>query len=116
MYEALSYHIWEDKGDPDPQSVLNRAADKCIKGEEDPNFDHATCRSFNRSNCEIEEQYFTLNELSLKARRYPHVEREPTDTDLPIILLMDAGRTLVIDGHNRLKKWEREGKAGIRPK
>jgi hypothetical protein len=75
VYKALSYQKWKEKGDTDPQSVLNRAADKCIRGYESPAFNHATCRSFDRSNCEVEEKHFPLSEL-LKAKRYPHaVER-----------------------------------------
>jgi hypothetical protein len=38
-HDALSCHKWGEEGNTDPQSFLNRVADKFITGYEDPNFD-----------------------------------------------------------------------------
>jgi hypothetical protein len=83
--------------------AVNRAAAKCLDEEES--------RSFNPTTCKVREIYLPIEELA-KAERY-HKRLKPQREDGPIILLNVGGKTVVIDGNNRINKWERKGKSEL---
>src|SRR4030095_11273368 len=83
------------------QGTVNRAAAKCLGEKQLRSFDPKTCR--------VCQKCLSLEELT-KPQRY-HKRIKPKREQGPIILLNADGRTVVIDGNNRINKWERDGRA-----
>ena len=99
VYEGFAY-----QGDPTPQIGLNRIAAKCLQLK--------TTQSFDCSNCTVREVFLPLHEISQFDR---HHERDrPRRESGSIVVLSYSGKHYVLDGHNRISKWMKEGSTELR--
>ena len=107
IYAAFEAHR-RMPGDCDAQTALNRIAAKCIAKHEDA----PVIRSFDPTSCTAREESMSTEEL----RRLEtfHERALPLRDVEPIVVLIYAGRRIVIDGNTRVNKWCAEG--GSRPR
>ena len=94
VYEGFPY-----QGDPAPQVGLNRIAAKCLKLDQP--------QSFDPSNCTVHEKFLSPHELQY-FERY-HERQNPRREGGSIVALSYRGKMYVLDGHNRIGRWLKDG-------
>jgi hypothetical protein len=86
------------------QGTINRAAAKFFRKRPQ--------RSFDPKTCSVRGEWLPLQQLT-KAERF-HDRVDPKREEGHAIVLLNAhGRTVVIDGHNRINKWEHNAKTEL---
>lgn len=95
VYAALKGHQSPPR-DPTPQATLDRIAAKCHR------------LTFNPNNCDIHEEFLSLEELK-RLKRYSEDDDRPNIEVEPIVVLVYGELRLVINGRRRLTKWLNEG-------